>query len=85
MDLVIIVPEPGQEKEIGQRLTATIKQMGLHHMTLQWVTWPQTGFLVPIEVEHALHASEDEAEAPAPKKRGRNKKTVDSTDKVEEE
>lgn len=89
MDVVIISPEPGQVKEIGQRLLAVIAAMGLPQTTLQWVTRPVVGYLVPLEVEHALHAetlaSEEEADG-APKKRARIKKTpVQDTDKGQEE
>jgi len=90
VDVVIISPEPGQHKEIGQRLMAIIEAMGLPRTTLQWVTHPVAGYLVPLEVEHELHAealaSEEEADAPTPKKRGRAKKTpVQDTDKGKEE
>lgn len=83
MDVVIVVPEPGQEKRIGQELTAALAQIGLPYTALKWVTWPQTGYQVPIEVLPYFEIS-DETQ-PAPKRRGRPKRTVDSTDKVEEE
>jgi hypothetical protein len=41
---VIITPEPGRHAEIGQRLLA----LADHPSQVQWVTWPQAGYAVPV-------------------------------------
>ena len=70
------------DKEIGQKL------LGLadYPQQVQWVTWPQAGFSVPLELFRKFDtAGEDEA-APAaeestPRRRGRpRKQEIESTD-----
>lgn len=90
MDVIIVSPEPGREKEIGQRLLAVAN----HPNQVQWVTWPTAGFSVPIEL---LARMEEDGKGnlsgstvfddtpdtplPEPKKRGRPRKTaVENTD-----
>ena len=87
VDVVIITPEPGQHKDVGQRLLAVIEDMGLPGNTLRWVTWPTTGFAVPLEVYARFETDEedddgDEAAEAKPKKRGRprKKQPVQGTD-----
>ena len=46
VDVVIITPEPGRAKEIGQKLLA----MAANPRDVQWVTWPSAGFSIPLEL-----------------------------------
>lgn len=97
VDVVIITPEPGRAKEIGQKLLA----MAANPRDVQWVTWPQAGFSIPLELFVAFtgedspatiepgHIDADE-ETPAKRRRGRPRKqeetsTDDTTTSPEEE
>lgn len=68
------------QKEIGQRLLALADSP----FDVQWVTWPQAGFSVPLGLFVKFDADGDEpeaAEAQAPKRRrGRPRKEETSTD-----
>ena len=80
MDVVIISPEPGKAKEIGQRLLA----LADNPRDVQWVTWPVPGgFSVPLELFARFDAdgedSEEAAEAEAAPKR-RKRRSKESTD-----
>lgn len=44
VDVIIITPEPGMQKEIGQKLLA----LADHPRDVQWVTYPETGFQIPL-------------------------------------
>lgn len=92
MDVVIITPEPGKAKEIGQRLLA----LADHPYQVQWVTYPQTGFQIPLEL-FAKFDAEDIAKAlwempmgqlqelAEPKRRRRrNKESTDNNTSEEE-
>jgi hypothetical protein len=84
VDVVIITPEPGLEKEIGQRLLA----LAAHPRDVQWVSWPAPGgYSVPLELFTKFDADgEDEAEAQeAPKRRRRRKETSTDNNTSEEE
>jgi hypothetical protein len=77
VDVVIITPEKGKAKEIGQQLLA----LADNPRDVQWVTWPAAGFSVPVELFAKFDADEPEAaeeETQAPKRRRRRSK--DSTD-----
>ena len=83
MDVVIITPEPGRHKEIGQRLL----ELAEHPRDVQWVSWPKAGFAVPLGLFEAFTADEDDEPASdaTPKKRAakpKKKQTppVESTD-----
>ena len=43
---MIISPEKGKVKEIGQRLLALADSP----YQVQWVTWPKAGFSIPLEL-----------------------------------
>jgi hypothetical protein len=43
---VIITPEPGMHKEIGQKLLS----LADNPRDVQWVTWPQAGYSIPLEL-----------------------------------
>lgn len=64
---MIITPEPGRHKEIGQRLL----ELAEHPRDVQWVSWPKAGFAVPLALFEAFSADNDEepAEAKTPRKR----------------
>lgn len=86
MDVVIISPEPGLQKEIGQRLLA----LADHPSQVQWVTWPQSGFSIPLELFTKFdvdgdepEAAEEETEAPK-RRRRRNKESTDDNTSEEE-
>ena len=84
MDVVIISPEAGKLKEIGKRLLELAD--GPHQV--QWVTWPQAGFQVPLELFTKFDTEgEDEAaaEAEAPKRRKRRAKESTDNNTSEEE
>lgn len=93
MDMIIITPEPGRHAEIGQRLLEVLKYMGLPAGTLQWVTWPTAGYLVPADIYQAfaeidVMADADSVEPVAPpKKRGRPRRPTaeDADDTLKEE
>lgn len=84
---MIITPEPGRHKEIGQKLLA----MAANPRDVQWVTWPQAGYSIPLELFVAFtgedevstiepgHIDADE-ETPAKRRRGRPRKQDESTD-----
>lgn len=77
MDVVIITPEPGRHKEIGQRLLA----LADHPNQVQWVTYPETGFQVPLELFARFDADEAEpAEQETPKRRRGRPRKEESTD-----
>jgi hypothetical protein len=86
VDVVIITPEPGRAKEIGQRLLA----LADHPHQVQWVTWPAAGFSIPLDLFAKFDADElpapELAEAePEPKRRRRRAKenTDDNTSEGE--
>ena len=58
MDVVIITPEPGKQKEIGQKLLA----LADNPRDVQWVTWPKAGYSIPLALFMKFDA-EDIAEA----------------------
>lgn len=85
---VIITPEPGRHKEIGQQLLALAGKPG----EVRWVTWPKAGFQVSDELfakfdtEHddtteLVDGGETETVKDTPKRRGRPRKhlTDDNT------
>lgn len=79
VDVVIISPEPGMHKEIGQKLLALAE----HPRDVQWVTYPETGFSVPWALFHKFDTADEEpaAEEEAPKRRrGRPRREETSTD-----
>jgi len=86
MDVVIISPEPGKVKEIGQQLLALAE----HPRDVQWVTWPSPGgFSVPLELFVRFDTDgEDseaaEAEATPKRRRRRNKESTDNNTSEEE-
>lgn len=86
VDVVIISPEPGLQKEIGQRLLA----LATSPYDVQWVTWPQAGFSVPLELFQAFDADGDDTDSDAeaeetPKRRKRRSKTSTDNNTSEEE
>ena len=85
MDVVIITPEPGKAKEIGQRLLALADHPG----QVQWATWPQAGYAVPLELFVKFDADEDapeeETEAPVKRRRGRPRKEESTDNNTSEE
>jgi hypothetical protein len=85
VDVVIITPEPGRNKEIGQRLLALADDP----RQVQWTTWPAAGFAVSSELFARFDADGDEAEgaqaqAEAPKRRRRRSKDTDNNTSEEE-
>jgi len=99
VDVVIITPEPGMQKQIGQKLLA----LASSPYDVQWVTWPAAGFSVPLDL-FAKFDSDDLAtggvlkkplaigedypppyEVPQPKRRRRNKETSTDNNTSEEE
>ena len=80
VDVVIITPEPGLHKEIGQKLLA----LADNPRQVQWVTWPQAGFSIPLELFVKFDSDgEDEeaaAEEEAPKRRRGRPRKEESTD-----
>ena len=84
MDVVIISPEKGKVKQIGQQLLALAEDP----RDVQWVTWPKAGFSVPLELFVKFDADAEEpetAEADAPKKRRRRGKESTDNNTSEEE
>lgn len=79
VDVVIITPEPGMHKEIGQKLLA----LADHPRDVQWVTYPETGYSVPLELFQKFDAAGDEPEAAeeeTPKRRRGRPRKEESTD-----
>lgn len=85
VDVVIITPEPGRQKEIGQQLLA----LADHPSQVQWVTYPETGFQIPLELFAKFDANGDEpaaVEEDTPRRRrGRPRKEETSTDNTTSE
>lgn len=91
---MIITPEKGRVKEIGQRLLA----MADSPYQVQWVTWPKAGFSIPLEL-FAKFDVDDIAETlwqmpmgqleklaePEPKRRRRRSKESTDSNTSEEE
>ncbi len=84
MDVVIISPEPGKQKEIGQRLLALADSP----RDVQWVTWPAAGYSVPLELFVKFDADDVEPELkeeiPQPRRRRRVKESTDNNTSEEE-
>lgn len=83
VDVVIITPEPGLQREIGQRLLALADSP----YDVQWVTWPSAGFSVPLELFNRFDADEESEAAeqtPAKRRRRRNKESTDNNTSEEE-
>lgn len=92
VDVVIITPEPGLEKEIGRRLLALAE----HPRDVQWVTWPAPGgYSIPLELYvkfdsdtiepgHIDAADEHAPAAHVPKRRRRSKESTDNNTSEEE-
>jgi len=78
VDVVIISPEPGKAKEIGRKLLALAE----HPSQVQWVTWPQAGYSVPLElyVKFDTEGDEPQVEEEAPKRRRGRPRKEESTD-----
>lgn len=82
VDVVIITPEPGRQKEIGQKLLA----LADHPNQVQWVTYPQTGFQIPLELFAKFDTAEGEPEeAPQPRRRGRPRREPSTDNNTSEE
>lgn len=89
MDVIIVSPEKGRHKEIGQQLLA----LANHPRDVQWVTWPQAGFAVPLELFARFDADGEDGEQPQAaqeptprRRRGRpRKEETDSTDNTSPE
>lgn len=84
MDVVIITPEPGRAKEIGQKLLALADNPNQVH----WVTYPETGFQIPLELFAKFDADdqdETEPETETPKRRRRRSKESTDNNTSEEE
>lgn len=78
---IIISPEPGRHKEIGQLLLS----LADHPQQVQWVTWPQAGYEVSEELFGKFAAETVDTEAPqpqpeTPKRRRARPRKEDSTD-----
>ena len=86
VDVVIITPEPGMHKEIGQQLLA----LADNPRDVQWVTWPQAGYSVPLELFRKFdtiepgHIDEPAEEAPKRRRRPRKETSTDNTTSEEE-
>jgi len=80
VDVVIITPEPGLHKEIGQKLLA----LADHPSQVQWVTWPQAGYSIPLElfVKFDTDGQDEQAatEEEVPKRRRGRPRKEESTD-----
>lgn len=84
VDAVIITPEPGRHKDIGQLLLSLAESPH----DVQWVTWPATGYSVPLELFQKFteatagtpETESPEAEAEPRKRRRRPRKEDPSTD-----
>lgn len=77
MDVVIIVPEKGRAKEIGRQLL----DLADSPTQVQWVTWPQAGYQIPLILLERFDAANENADTAAPptpevmpKRRGRPRK-----------
>jgi hypothetical protein len=88
---VIITPEPGMQKEIGQKLLALAE----HPRDVQWVTWPQAGYSIPlalfvkfdsdtVEPGH-IEAADDARPPDAPRRRGRPRREPSTDNNTSEE
>lgn len=75
MDVVIITPEPGRQKEIGQKLLALADRT----YDVQWVTWPTAGFSIPLEL-FARFSAEGQDVAPEPEVPATRRRRRNSTD-----
>lgn len=78
---VIIEPDAGAVKEIGTQLLALAENPS----QVQWVTWPRTGYRVPVELADKLkgvrslpNAEQSADVAAPPRRRGRPRRTVDA-------
>ena len=84
MDVVIITPEPGRQVQIGRKLL----DLADHPNQVQWVTYPQAGFQIPLELFARFDADGDEPEAaeeaPLPRRRRRAKESTDNNTSEEE-
>lgn len=87
MDVVIISPEPGRQVEIGKQLLA----LADNPYQVQWVTYPQAGFQIPLELFVKFDAFDGdgqlqvEQEAVAlPRRRRRSKESTDNNTSEEE-
>ena len=80
---MIISPEKGKVKEIGQKLLA----LADNPRDVQWVTWPAAGFSVPLELFARFDGDSEEPEAQeeTPKKRRRRSKESTDNNTSEEE
>lgn len=86
MDVVIIEPDEGMTKEIGQQLL----ELADNPHDVQWATWPVTGFKVPAELAAKLKEARNEGtDEAAPRRRGRPRRQaeapVQDTDDTEKE
>lgn len=75
---MIISPEPGNARDIGRRLL----DLADSPYDVQWVTWPQAGYAVPLELFAKFDADSDSeagAEETPKRRRGRPRKE-ESTD-----
>lgn len=50
VDVMILTPEKGKQKEVGQRLFDLVARLRLPASTVQWVTWPKTGYAIPVDL-----------------------------------
>lgn len=79
---MIITPELGRHKEIGRLLL----DLAEHPHEVQWVTWPNAGFQVSLELFEKFEAAgqapaavdKTEPAVPVAKKRGRPRKNPQS-------
>lgn len=96
VDAVIITPEPGRHKEIGQQLLALADSP----RDVQWTTWPTAGYAVPVELFAKFAGTQEPASGGAvtktpviedppafvePKRRGRPRKEPSTDNNSEEE
>lgn len=61
MDVVIITPEPGRHKVVGQQLLALADDP----RDVQWVTWPVAGYSIPMDLFSLFVVAEPEIAAQA--------------------
>lgn len=87
---MIIEPDEGKVKEIGQQLLELADNPG----DVQWATWPVTGYKVPVALAARLKQARElpdqhPADTEAPRRRGRPRKQVQApvqdTDDTEKE
>jgi hypothetical protein len=89
VDVVIISPEPGRQKEIGRQLL----ELADNPRQVQWVTWPQAGYSVPLELFARFDATfadeeseaEEAAESTPRRRRGRPRKEESTDNNTSEE